>query len=80
LLAASSFGSLGQKSQFIFSKNKFESFLEKHKLQGMYELVQRKPKGFVNQHWFIKVSTQSWNHAAIPGGTKGVGPQIKNFR
>ena len=55
LLLASGFGSLRNSGQFIFAKNKFESFLVKHELDGICELVQRKPKGFGNQHYLLKL-------------------------
>ena len=41
--------------------------------------MQRKPKGFGNQHWFVKVGGKLWTDAATRG-TKGVGPRIRNIR
>jgi hypothetical protein len=79
LLAASGFGSLGKNDRFMFSKNKFESFLCKNKLERTCELVQRTPKGFGNHHWFLKVGAEFWKDATTPG-TKGVGPRIRNIR
>jgi hypothetical protein len=56
LLVASGLGSLQKNGQFIFKKNKFDSFLSKNKLQGSTcDLVYRQPKGFGSQHWFVKV-------------------------
>ena len=55
LLVASGFGTLRKCGQLQFVKNKFDRFLIKHALEGVCELVQRKPKGFGNQHWFVKV-------------------------
>jgi hypothetical protein len=79
VLAAGGLGCLQKNGQFIFSKNKFDRFLSKNELEGACELVKRKPKGFGNQHWFIKIGTKSWNDAATPG-TKGIGPRIRNLR
>jgi hypothetical protein len=79
LLVASGLGSLRKNGQFIFKKNKFDSFLNGNKLQGTCELVYRQPKGFGNQHWFVKVETKLGNEAAVPGA-KGIGARTRNIR
>jgi hypothetical protein len=79
LLVASGLGSLRKNGQFIFKKNKFDSFLNKNKLQDTCELVYCQPKGFDNQHWFVKVGTKLGNEAAVPGA-KGIGASIRNIR
>jgi hypothetical protein len=56
LLVASGFGSLWKNGkEFIFSKNKFESFMSSRKLNNVCELVQCQPKGVKIQLWFVKV-------------------------
>jgi hypothetical protein len=67
LLVVSGLSSPQKNGQFIFSKNKVDSFLNMHQLQDKFELVHRQPKGFGNQYWFVKVGTQLWNNAATPG-------------
>jgi hypothetical protein len=79
LLVASGLGSLRKNGQFIFKKNRFDSFLNKNKVQGTCELVYRQPKGFGNQHWFVKVGTKLGIEAPVPGA-KGIGAQIRNIR
>jgi hypothetical protein len=79
LLVASGLGSLRKNGQFIFKKNKFGSFLNVNKLQATCELVYRQPKGFANQHWFVKVGTKVGNEATAPGA-KGIGARIRNIR
>ena len=77
LLVASGLGSLRKNGQFVFRQNKFDSFLNENKLRDKCELVYRQPKGFGNQHWFVKVGTKLGNEAAVPGAKGMIGARIR---
>ena len=79
LLVASNFGRLTKDGKFMFQKAKFASFLNKNCLQDKCELVQRQPRGFTNQVWFVKVGAKYWADAVAPG-SMGDGPRIRNIR
>ena len=79
LLLRSGFACVQKTGQFIFSSSKFQAFLNQNQLDDLCELVQRQPKGFRNQQWFVRAGNQHRGDAPVPG-TKGIGPRIRNLQ
>jgi hypothetical protein len=60
LLVAGGLGILRKDGKLVFKKAKFASFLDENCLNDKCELVERQPKGFLNQVMSMKVGATYW--------------------
>ena len=79
VLLRSGFASVRKNGQFIFSSDKFQAFLNENKLDNICKVIQRKPKEFQNQQWYVRDGSLYRGDALVPG-TKGIEPIIRNIQ